>query len=332
MKQTKLRRHRFLCFIVCIPLLIFIFGSCKMSAPPPKGIAVVYGVTDYNIAQDLVLTRPDAAGMADLFESKGYEVLLRIDNDDGIPASVDQLEQDIEYVKNNLGPNEPFVFYFSGHGGRHYDSFGEYAVEPGTEIAGSDPDDEWLFLYGSIPSYDFTDWSQTAVTEERLNEMIAEIPSPKKLIVIDACNSGGFVGPSADVDKIPQNYYETDTSYSNTSVSGIFSKSFSLYFAYPSVPDTEIPASNALVLSAAGELEESWEASNLGHGIFTYYLLQTGEYADGNGDGWVSVDEVYQYASYMIMEEWVAETTSTGYHYHPHLSGGPVTFALFAAD
>lgn len=315
-----------------VPLLIVIVGSCRMSSPPPRGIAVIYGVTQYNIANDLVLTRPDAEAAAELFESKGYEVLLRIDNDDGIPASVDQLEQDIEYVKNNLGLMEQFVFYFSGHGGRHYDFYLEYSDEPGTEIAGSDPDDEWLFLYGSIPSHDFEVWPQTAVTEERLNDMISSIPSPMKLIIIDACNSGGFIGPSADVDTIPQNYYETDNSYSNTSVSGIFSKSFSLYFSYPSVPESEIPASNALVLSAAGELEESWEASNLGHGIFTYYLLQTGEYGDVNDDGWVSVDEVYAYTSYQIVENWVGKTSITGYHYHPHLSGGPVTFALFAAD
>jgi hypothetical protein len=315
-----------------VPLLILIVGSCRMSSPPPQGIAVIYGVTQYNIANDLVLTRPDSEAVAELFESKGYEVLLRIDNDNGIPASVDQLEQDIEYVKNNLGLMEQFVFYFSGHGGRHYDFYLEYSDEPGTEIEGSDPDDEWLFLYGSLPSYDFEEWPQTAVTEERLGEMIAEIPSPMKLIIIDACNSGGFIGPSADVDTIPQNYYETDNPYSNTSVSGIFSKSFSLYFSYPSVPESEIPASNALVLSAAGELEESWEASNLGHGIFTYYLLQTGEYGDVNGDGWVSVDEVYAYTSYQIVENWVAEMPSTGHHYHPHLSGGPVTFALFAAD
>lgn len=315
-----------------VPLPIFILGACRMSDPPPQGIAVVYGITQYNIAKDLVLTRPDAEAVAELFESKGYEVLLRIDTDNGIPASVGQLEQDIEYVKNNLGPNEQFVFYFSGHGGRHYDFYGTFSDEPGTEIAGSDPDDEWLFFYGSIPSSDFEEWPQTAVTEERLSSMIASIPTPMKLIILDACNSGGFIGPSADVDTIPQNYYETDNSYSNTSVSGILSKSFSLYFSYPSVPESEIPASNALVLSAAGELEESWEASNLGHGIFTYYLLQTGEYGDINGDGWVSVDEVYAYTSYQIVEKWVGETAVTGYHYHPHLSGGPVTFALFASD
>jgi len=311
-----------------IILLVF-FGACTLRENEgPAGYALIYGVSEYSIAPDLTLTRNDAEAMARLFTEQGYEVLLRIDNDNGVPASVEQLKTDIEYVKTIITEDDNFVFYFSGHGGRHLDFYGDYSDPPGNEGPGSDPDDEWLFLYGSLPSFDFEDWSKTAVSDDTLGSMMAGIPAPKKVIIIDACNSGGFIGTSPDVDRVPSNY-EWDEQTVNE---GIFSRSFSLYMSYPDMEETDIPCHTAYVLSAAGELEYSWENSGLRHGIFTYYFLRSAVYADTNGDGRVTLDEVYRYTSQQITTNWNTEFSNTVYHYHPHLTGGAVTFSLLTAE
>ena len=318
--------------VVTLLLIIFLSAGCSLTSGwSPRGYAVIYGVTQYDYVDDLVLPREDAEAMAALFGSQGYEVLLRIDNDNGIPASLDQLKLDIDYVKDNISENGNFVFYFAGHGGRHLDFYGVYADTAENEDENSDSDDEWILLYESLTSPDYEDWPLTAVSDDTLNGLVAEVPTPRKLIILDSCNSGGFVGTSPDVDTIPEDYITGE----NIRAAGIYSDAFSLYFSYPDT-ETDITASNALVLSAAGELEFSWENNDLQHGVFTYYLLESAEMGDRDNNGIVTVDEIYLYTSEKIIDEWNAEWSQFSFLderlYHPHLSGGPVTFALFAAE
>jgi len=51
-----------------------------------------------------------------------------------------------------------------------------------------------------------------------------------------------------------------------------------------------------VVITASGPNEVALESPDLGHGIFTYYLLEglAGK-ADRNGDGLVTVSELYEY-------------------------------------
>lgn len=306
-----------------------LFFSCNLRPEDkPAGYALIYGVTEYNLIQDLSLTRNDARAMAELFKNQGYEVLLRIDNDNGVPASLEQLRADIAYVESVINSDENFVFYFSGHGGRHIDLYLEYSDPAGTEGLESDPDDEWLFLYGSLFSLAYEDWEKTAISDDMLNDLLTDIPTPRKLVVIDACNAAGFIGNSPDIDNIPPNF-KWD---SNIKKEGIFSKAFNLYFSYPDEDPADIPYENAYVLSASGELEFSWENSGIKHGIFTYYFLQTPDYGDLNNNGAVTIDEIYTYTSGKIIYDWNSQIDNTVYHYHPHISGGPVMFTLFSAD
>jgi len=312
-----------------ISVMVAGFFSCALPAGnTDKGYALIYGITDYNLVQDLVLTRNDAEEMSSLFKRKGYEVLLRIDNDNGIPASLEQLKEDINYVKSVIRDDQNFVFYFSGHGGRHVDLYYEYSNPAGNESAESDSDDEWLFLYGSLYSAAFEDWDKTAVSDDELGNLVSGIPTPNRLIVIDACNSAGFIGNSADIDNIPSNY----TWQQQTEREGIYSKAVSLYFSYPGIDITDIPYDTSYVLSASGEREFSWENSGIQHGIFTYYFLQSPVLGDRNQDGVVTIDEIYNFTSTRIINDWNSQITNTTYHYHPHVSGGAAAFSLFSAD
>ncbi len=63
----------------------------------------------------------------------------------------------------------------------------------------------------------------------------------------------------------------------------------------------------------AGEVSE--ERDDLGHGVFTYYLLQglKGK-ADFNADGLITVDEAYSYVSTHV-------PSATGQNQHPMKKG-----------
>jgi uncharacterized caspase-like protein len=53
-----------------------------------------------------------------------------------------------------------------------------------------------------------------------------------------------------------------------------------------------------VILTASSANEVSAEDGKLGHGIFTYYLLEAVQgKADTNNDGIITVDETYQYVS-----------------------------------
>ncbi len=58
-----------------------------------------------------------------------------------------------------------------------------------------------------------------------------------------------------------------------------------------------------MVLTASRASEVSEEREDLGHGVFTYYLLEglKGK-ADLDGDGVITVDEIYTYVSKKVPE------------------------------
>ncbi|MFW5711552.1 MAG: hypothetical protein ACOCZA_06350, partial [Spirochaetota bacterium] len=60
-------------------------AACKINPTPPDRYALVYGVSDYSAAgiSSLNYTDDDARSVAEMLHSKGFEVHLRIDNENG---------------------------------------------------------------------------------------------------------------------------------------------------------------------------------------------------------------------------------------------------------
>ena len=187
------------------------------------------------------------------------------------------------------------------------------AAEYSSEPAGMDRYDEWIFLYGSINDNKIDDTK--ALSDDGLLSLISAVPTAKRIVILDACNSGGFIGSQTEIDLTPQN--------SATGESEEFSDAVSKYFSGAWADEADIPAAEALVIAAAGEQEDTYETSELGHGIFTYYLLHTPFEADANNDGFVTVGECFHYASLRIEERWGSS------FFAPRISGGPVDLVLF---
>jgi uncharacterized caspase-like protein len=74
-------------------------------------------------------------------------------------------------------------------------------------------------------------------------------------------------------------------------------------------------AKGRVVMTASRANQVSEERDSLGHGVFTYYLLEglRGK-ADVDGDGVVSVDEAYNYVAKRVAE-------ATGQNQHPMKRG-----------
>jgi hypothetical protein len=280
-------------------LAALLFGGCSFDLDYDR-YAIVYGINDYfGTANDLQYTDDDAVEMAALLSNQDYSVTLRTS------ASLTDLQNDFNAAKAQAGEDDLFLFFFSGHGGQ--DPQGQFSEPPPGDDA-----DEYIVL--SDASTDFL------IIDNELGDLIASIPALKKIVIIDACHSGGLIGNSLEVDATPPDYTGTTDSSLGQAIS---------LWANFTGESYDISPADALVISASGEREYSFEAGgSFEHGLFTYFLLETPEYGDNNGDGYVTVTEAYYYTRKKLLDL----LSGDPYIYAPHVSGGPVDFVLFEAQ
>ena len=329
---------------VLVPPFFFIL-SCSQNLNLPKSYAMVYGISKYidTLAEgqspNLTYSDNDAIDVAAMLKQKSFTVYLRTNS----TASKDHFLADINTINSEIGPNDLFLFYYSGHGAQDGDVD---LFSKGTEPPNRDSDNEWLFLYGSIEINGTSlllDESKT-FNDDGLAAALRKVQTSRKVVILDSCNSGGFIGNNLEVDRVPQKFLgEIDPMDVN-----IIKEAFTLYSDYTvnNASSSDIPPLNALVLSAAGEEEFSYEDSSIGHGLLTYFFLDTPEYADINKDGYVTVLESFAYIQAAINVQWnsyylniIENTTDSSaieyyqqFLFSPHISGGSVDFVLFPAD
>jgi hypothetical protein len=291
-------------------MLVF-FSSCQQEPVFTEGYAVVYGVSDYGVSgANLTYCHTDANAVSSMLSASGWNVETKTDAD----ATKDNLSIDFLWAEANATADTPFFFYYSGHGGQS-------VTAPDSEGYGKDQYNEWLFLRNSITGSGTVDLNK-AVYDDELRELIAEIPSRNKTVVIDACNSGGFIGDGAEIDGIPPNLYYGWEGFS------ALGAAFRMYVNFPSSGD--INPRDAVVMAASGEQEFSYESSTLGHGVFTYFFLESMTRGDENHDGWITISESYSYTKRELDQYWNAQYAAQ-YEFLPHISGGPVDYVLLQA-
>ena len=310
-------------------LLSLMLTALSCQAPViPKGYALIYGVADYGGgggSPDLNYTDDDAEALAELLQSKGWDVRLRVDGNSGAEATLDRLVNDAEDLKGVMSKNDRLLFYFSGHG--------IYLNLNGDEPnAAADAPDEVLLLYDSISTINSfkaktataSDVINKTISDDSLASILGEIPAATRTVIIDACFAGGFIGDSFTVDTVASNYTKN-----RLSTTFYPAEAVKLYLGYkPSTND--LPASSFSVLAASGESEESYESSSIEHGYFTYYLLKSPKLADYNLDGYISLTEAYKYTAVSIENNFNKGSSLTDYQ--PHVSAFPVDPVLFKAD
>jgi len=350
--MTRAIRH------AAIVLLAAALGSCSMfdySGIVTRRFALVYGVTRYTMAAgngtgpNLQFPDSDASAIYAVLKSNGYAITGRwvdgtgavwknnaltggfigspnydingtfTDGGSGIADAPTRsnIIADVQALANTMGPNDIVVVYFSGHGTQ------DTSVTPSREYF--DPYQSVAYFANS-QSPGYYDNPSTSVRDDDLAAAFASISTPRKVLVLDTCNSGGFIGNQLEVDWTPPAYLGGASLVGP----GTLIQAISNYASMQSSP-TGLSPYGAQVLSAAGRDESCYESgSPYFHGVMTYYLLQglQGSQADLNHDGHVTVLEAFSYAKAGIEQNW-NPNEPTGYTFEPHVSGGPVDFVLF---
>ena len=305
-----------------IGLLIFIAvsllsGCGALPAELPRGFAIIYGVAEYSDINDLSYSNNDGTDFYDLLTSPEQEfstddVILRLDT----AATKAQLDADFADIAARIQalPDPSltrFVFYFAGHGygdgmTGNYGSFPEpwrdYFNDPqySSEPQGAGMYTDYIFLHevsivGPVNAAEVAaELESSAESDDDLALHLEMIPSRQKIVVIDACHPGGFIGNGTTVDVVPPAYDGDGTGISF--IDGL--TAITLYAESGTQTQADI-GPDTVVITAAGEQEFSWEygpGMGIENGLFTHYFLQAPRYADTNFDGYVTVSEAYGYA------------------------------------
>lgn len=152
--------------------------AAEAGAPPPEAegriVGLFVGISDYPAGSewpDLSYTADDAVRVREALARSGLrpeDVIVLTDTD----ATLGNVKGAFQSLAARTGPNDLFVLFYSGHGGR--------VARP--EFQPSDPDalDETIALYDG------------QISDDEMSAMFASVNAAISLIVLDACFSGGF--------------------------------------------------------------------------------------------------------------------------------------------
>ena len=143
----------------------------QAAAPGGRRIyAVMVGVSDYETQNDLPFTDEDARKLAETLRREGSlnDASVVLTN---TQATVAGVRRAFDQVAAQAGPDDLFLFFFSGHGNQ----------EP-VAVSGLEPD-------GKSESIVLRDGE---ITDAELARMFGSVRARLSLLVVDACFSGGF--------------------------------------------------------------------------------------------------------------------------------------------
>jgi PKD repeat protein len=210
-----------------------------VSASPATNYAIVLGIATYYYAPCLHFVDDDARAVRQaLLSSPDWDpenVVLLLDTE----ATTWNLRAALDDLEG-ADENDLLFLFFSGHGGRVPDD------RPGEEADGFD---EVLYLYDSA-----------YVSDDALERYLANVPMRRIAVMIDSCFSGGHLGTTAGPSAA--NDWAADWSAD-------------LRRLRQNRPrDLDSLTKSLVAVTASREAEYSWESAALGHGVFTYALLE----------------------------------------------------------
>jgi Caspase domain len=190
------------------------------------------------------------------------------------------------YLKNKASKDDMVIIYFAGHGA--------------TERDATSPDGDGLEKYLLPYDVDPKELYATAMPMEEISRLFSRIRSDRLVFIVDTCYSGASGGRTISV----------------TDIRAGISDGFL---------DRITGGKGKIILTASGANEVSAENDEFQHGVFTHFLLQglQGQ-ADSDGDGLITVDEVYTYVSKQVPQ-------ATNQEQHPVKKGiveGPLVLSI----
>ncbi|MFB3925688.1 MAG: caspase domain-containing protein, partial [Syntrophales bacterium] len=198
----------------------------------------------YAVADAMLFANTVKEMATPLFEKINVRVLTAKEE-----TTKQNIRKELEGFRSS-NPDDVFVFYVASHG----------MVDEG----------EYFLITSNVGSLSTFRLKEDALTQAELKELIANVPSTKKLIVIDTCNAGKL-GEALQVAMLTRGMSE------ETAIK-ILSR-----------------AVGSTILSASTSLQEAMEGYQ-GHGLFTYVLVEglKGR-ADTDRDGFIRTLELASY-------------------------------------
>jgi len=227
--------------------------------------SVVIGISQYRAVRSLKYADKDALAF--------YDYLI---NQIGVPkeqvtlltndqATLFNLKRSLGTdLKRKAGQKDTVIIYYAGHGA------------PETDATSPDEDglEKYLVPYDADPNDLYT----TGLPMREVETIFQRLASDRVIFITDSCYSGATAGRT----------------FATASRRAVVSDAFLARLS---------KGKGRVVLTASKASEVSEERENLGHGVFTYYLLEglRGK-ADLDGDGVITVDEAYTYVSKKVPE------------------------------
>ena len=170
--------------------------------------------------------------------------------------------QSLQQIVANAQPEDTILLYFSGHG----------VVESKTQQV-------FLCLADTVKEQ----LTSTGLAIAELLEFLSDCRATQQLVWLDACHSGGMT------------------------LRGSLSKSKPPSLVNPTPQLVQVLRKKAAqsqgfyALLSCDQTQQSWEFPELGHGVFTYYLMRglRGEAADAQGT--IEADALYQYVYHQTL-------------------------------
>jgi len=246
--------------------------------------AVIIGIGNYKDADipDLRYSRKDAESLYALITEPqigGFpKEQVRLLVDEN--ATLQAIKSTIgSWLAKNVKPQDMVLLFYSGHGGVDADPSGEE----------SDGLNKYVIPYDAKLS----DLYSTALLNAELSIMLDRVRSNRFIFLIDCCYSGGATSGIGKMKTVSKTKVSTD-----------------IY--------GQLAGGGRIVISASESDTVSFEVSSLGHGIFTYHLLDglRGK-ANTDRDSSVSLLEVYSY----LIKEVLKTAKSLGVWQRPTLEG-----------
>jgi hypothetical protein len=259
------------------------------AAPPPvarERWAVVIGVGQYETTEipQLRYSVPDAEAIAEiLIGSAGFKkenVLLLTDKTQK-PPTLRNIKWALgTFIARSAGKEDTVLIFFAGHGTPEVDPRGIEGDGLAKYLVPSDADPDDLF--------------STALPMDDLQTIFSRIESERVVVFLDTCYSGAAGGRTFASKK-----------RRGSDVDDLFLERLTR-------------SKGRVIITASRPTEVSLELPELGHGIFTYYLVQGLKgAADLNRDGIVSLQELYEYLEHQVSRK----SRAVGGNQHPVMKG-----------
>jgi uncharacterized caspase-like protein len=179
-------------------------------------------------------------------------------------------------LRRNAGKGDMVIVYLAGHGATEWDT--------------ASPDGDGLEKYILPHEADPKDLYASAMPMGEVARIFSRISAERLVFISDTCYSGASGGRTVPVLGMRAN------------VSGAFWDRLS-------------QGTGRVIITASDANEVSVEKDDLKHGVFTYYLLEALQgKGDLDGNGVITVDEVYRYVSIRVPQ-------ATGQEQHPVKKG-----------